>query len=125
MSATYPSPTGITLNRRILSISVLLASAIVIAQEGARLQISPDEGSLLTDEIYEQAEGWRKPPMIEDPWRAPAEEPRSRIHFGYDSAYEEQRMRNAGFEETRPSNLREPTPNTLFRLEFNPRKRTQ
>lgn len=125
MGSLQLPPTATAMNRRVLSIGVLLASAIVIAQEGQRLQISSDEGSLLTDEIYEQAEGWRAPPMIEEPWRAPEPEPRSRIYFGYDSAYEENRARGYDLDQARRSNLREPTPNTLFRMEFKPRKRIQ
>ena len=125
MTIAQPHPAGTMLNRRVLSIMVLLASAMVIAQEEPRLQIGTSDGLLLSDEMYEQAEGWRAPPMIEEPWRAPEREPRARINFGYDSAYEDARLRDYGLNKTRRSNLREPEPNTLFRLEFHPRKRTQ
>ena len=119
----YPA-TGVAQARRTLAAGVLLLSAMVIAQEDPRLQVAPDEGLLLSDEIYEQAEGWRAPPMLEESWRAPATEPRARINFGYDSAYEDARMRDYGLDRGRRSNLREPTPSTLFRLEFHPKKRT-
>ncbi len=124
MTISLLQPAVVMLNRRMLFFAVLLASAIVIAQEEPRLQIGTSDGMLLSDELYEQAEGWRAPPMIEEPWRAPEPEPRARINFGYDSAYEDARIRDYGFNQTRRSNLREPAPNTLFRLEFNPRKRT-
>lgn len=110
-------------NRRTVSIVVLLASAIVLAQEDPRLQVEAGERLLLSDEIYEQAEGWRAPPMIEEPWRAPKREPRARINLGYDATYEDARLRDYGLNQTRRSNLREPTPSTLFRLELQPRKR--
>lgn len=118
MGVSSPLPTGIAMNRRMLSVGVLLASAIVIAREAPRLQISPDEGALLSDEIYEQAGDWRAPPMFESEWRAPKPEPRTRIRFGYDSAYEEHRMRDHAVGQDRRPSLRDPQPSTLFRLEF-------
>lgn len=118
MTISHLRPAGVMLNRRMLWITALLASAIVIAQEDPRLRIAPGESLLLSDEIYEQAGDWRAPPMFESEWRAPAPEPRTRIKFGYDSAYEAARMRDQARDQTRRSTLREPKPNTLFRLEF-------
>ena len=109
---------GIAMNRRMLSVGVLLASAIVIAREAPRLQISPDEGALLSDEIYEQAGDWRAPPMFESEWRAPKPQEQSRIRFGYDSAYEELQARDYDKYSSRQSNLMQPRPNTLLRLQF-------
>jgi len=97
---------------------LLLLSALVLASNDDRLVISPSDGQLLTDEMYERAEGWREPPMFESEWRAPRSEPRTRIRFGYDSAYEELRARDPMNNSFVGSNLREPQPNTLFRLEF-------
>lgn len=105
--------------RALITTGFLLASAFVLANEDARLEISPTYGDLLSDEIYERAEGWREPPMFESEWRPPASEPKSRIRFGYDSAYEEVRARNAADYSTKPLSLRDPQPAaTQFRLEF-------
>ena len=104
--------------RTLIAIGVLLSSAFVLANDDARLEISPTYGEILTDDIYERAEGWRKPPMFESEWRAPEPEPKSRIRFGYDSAYEEVRARDAARFSTRPQRLRDPQPSTLFRIEF-------
>lgn len=105
--------------RALIMTGFLLASAFVLANDGARLEISPTYGEILSDDIYERAEGWREPPMFESEWRAPEPQPKSRIRFGYDSAYEEVQARNAAGYSTTPLNLRDPLPAaTQFRLEF-------
>jgi hypothetical protein len=102
----------------VIGAGVLLLSAMVLASNDDRLVISPADGQLLTDEMYERAEGWREPPMFESEWRAPEPEPRTRIRFGYDSAYEELRARDPINNSFVGTNLGEPQPNTLFRMEF-------
>ena len=105
--------------RALLATGLLLASAFVLANDEARLKISPTYGEILSDDIYERAEGWREPPIFESEWRPPRTEPKSRIRFGYDSAYEELRARNAPRDSGRSLNLRDPQPAaTQFRLEF-------
>ena len=94
------------------------SGAALLANDDARLEIAPTYGEILSDEIYERAEGWREPPMFESEWRAPKPEPKSRIRFGYDSAYEEVRARDAARYSTKPPKLRDPRPATLFRLEY-------
>ena len=105
-------------NGPVLLSAALLASAMVIAEGDPRLEISPTYGDLLSDEIYEQAEGWRAPPMFESEWRAPRPQEQGRIRFGFDSAYEELQARDSDRFSSRQTNLRQPRPNTLLRLEF-------
>ena len=111
-------PRGGAFNGPFLLSAALLASAMVIAQDDPRLEISPGYGELLSDEIYEQAEGWRAPPMFESEWRAPRPQEQGRIRFGFDSAYEELQARDYDKYSSRQSNLMQPRPNTLLRLEF-------
>ena len=104
--------------RWLFASGVLLASAFVLANDNARLTISPTYGEMLSDDIYERAEGWREQPMFESEWRAPKPEPESRIKFGYDSAYEEVRAREDAKYSSRPMDLRDRPPATQFRLSF-------
>ena len=55
--------------RALLATGLLLASAFVLANDEARLKISPTYGEILSDDIYERAEGWREPPIFESEWR--------------------------------------------------------
>jgi hypothetical protein len=105
---------------RLTLLPALLLSAIVVAQDGARLEISPESGELLSDEIYREAEGWRQPPMFESEWRAPRREEPSRIRFGFDSAYEAARAREDALSPAsqRDVDLHEPRPNTILRWNF-------
>lgn len=96
---------------------LLTAAAIVIADD-PRLQIDSGYGEILTDDLYEQAEGWREPPMFESEWRAPRKEEPSRIRFGFDSAYEEMRARERSPSMGDQRNLDMTEPATLFRWNF-------
>ena len=117
-SVNPPMAAEVSARSWIIGGGVLLLSAMVLAANDDRLVISPADGQLLTDEMYERAEGWREPPMFESEWRAPEPEPRTRIRFGYDSAYEELRARDPINNSFVGTNLGEPQPNTLFRMEF-------
>ena len=108
-----------TVPRRLVASGVLLASALVLANDGARLVLSPTDGEILSDDIYERAEGWREQPMFESEWRAPKREPQSRIKFGYDSAFEELRARERSQYPSRPMDVRDDhPPASQFRLGF-------
>lgn len=102
----------------LVALLVLTGSAWVVAQGVDRLEIEPAYGDLLSDEIYRQADNWRAPPAFESEWRAPAPKPKTRMTLGYDSVFEAQRAREAAGAPRRSVDLGEPTPNTLFRLEF-------
>ena len=99
---------------------LLLASAFVVANEADRLLLEPVYDDLLSEEIHEQAKDWRAPPEFESEWRAPEPKPKTRMTFGYDSAYEARRARERAATGALPGpvEMSEPVPNTLFRLEF-------
>lgn len=97
---------------------LLLISFLVQAEDEARLELSPTYREMLTDDIYENSDDWRKPPMFESEWRVPKTQENSRIKYGYDSAYEELRLRNDTYTADPGIELREPKPNTLFRFNF-------
>jgi hypothetical protein len=82
-------------SRWFIGLSVMLFSLVVLAEDATRLEISPAyDDDRVTDEIYNSANGWRKPPEYESEWRPQRQMHESRIQFGYDSAYEE--MRTSG-----------------------------
>ena len=118
MYATTLSAVAIPGNRWLLGFSILLTSAIVLAQSGDRLKISPGYDEFLTDEIYESADSWRKPPMFESEWRAPRKEKEGRIKFGYDSAYEQMRTRQDEKSSTSSFDINDPKTSSQFRLNF-------
>lgn len=118
MLATTMNTVVVPGNRWLIGASVLLTSAIVLAQSVDRLEISPVYDDLPIDEIYESAGSWRKPPMYESEWRAPRKEKEGRIKFGYDSAYEQLRARQDGQFSTNQFESNNPTPSTQFRLNF-------
>jgi hypothetical protein len=94
--AMVPS-TGVHISSRwLIGLSVMLFSLVVLAENAARLDISPAyDDDRLTDEIYDNATGWRKPPAYESEWRPEKQKQTSRIQFGYDSAYEEMKARDS------------------------------
>lgn len=94
--AMVPS-TGVHISSRwLIGLSVMLFSLVVLAENAARLDISPAyDDDRLTDEIYDNATGWRKPPAYENEWRPEKQKQTSRIQFGYDSAYEEMKARDS------------------------------
>lgn len=118
MHATTMSTVAIPGNRWLLGFSVLLTSAIALAQSSDRLEISPNYDDLLTDEIYESADSWRKPPMFESEWRAPRKEKEGRIKFGYDSAYEQMRARQDEQSSTGQFDFNDSKTSSQFRLNF-------
>jgi hypothetical protein len=82
-------------SRWLIGLSVMLFSLVVLAENAARLEISPAyDDYRLTDEIYDSASGWRKSPVYENEWRPEKQKQEGRVQFGYDSAYEEMRARD-------------------------------
>ena len=85
-------------SRWLIGVSIMLVSFVVLAENTARLEISPVyDDDLVIDEIYKSANGWRKPPEYESEWRPEKQAQKSRIQFGYDSAYEEMRARGKDY----------------------------
>ncbi len=106
------------LTRWLIASAVLLVSAFVLAEGTKRLEAPPFYGQVLSDDIYERAEGWREPPIAEDELRAPKMEPKSRIKFGYDSTYEELRARDETRYSSKPINQGDVQPSTQIKFGF-------
>ena len=118
MSLVTATMTDSSAHRWLLASGVLLISVIVMAEGDARLELSSPYGEFLSDDIYEHADDWRKPPMFESEWRAPKAKESSRIKLGYDSVYEELRAREQAHSPNMQYDLRDPKSNALFRLKF-------
>ena len=109
-------------NRLLVWLGFLLASTIILAETGNRLELPPMYDEIISEEIYQSAGGWRKSSPTEYEWRPPPKKKKEgRIKFGYDtdSAYEQMGARQDDYFATNQTGLSEPKPtNTLFRLEF-------
>jgi hypothetical protein len=103
----------------LISLPVILFSLAVLAENSARIDILPnDDDDRLTDEIYNSVPGWRTPTEYENEWRREAQQPASRIQFGYDSAYEEIRAKDNNYGlDTGLGGIDHPK-NTQLRLSF-------
>jgi hypothetical protein len=105
--------------RWLIGLSVMLLSFFALAENAGRLEISPIyDDDLVTDEIYNSAGGWRKPPEYESEWRPGKQKQESRIQFGYDSAYEEMRARGNDYTLDTGLGLKDQPQNTQFKISF-------
>jgi hypothetical protein len=120
MTAGLTLTPGRVAPQQVLLAAFMFLSAIAIAQEDTRLHAPPESAQLLSDEIYEQAGGWREPAIPESEWRAPPQPQKpSRIKFGYDSLHEELRARDDARYDNESMSLRDPKPsNSQLRLQF-------
>jgi hypothetical protein len=106
-------------SRWLFGLPVMLFSLIVWAENASRIEISPAHDSdLVTDEIYNSASEWRKPPEYESEWRPEKRQQETRIRFGYDSAYEEMRARGNDYTLDTGMGLANRPQNTQFKLGF-------
>jgi hypothetical protein len=107
-------------SRWLLGISVMLFSLVVLAENAARIDISPAyDDERLQDGVYSNASGWRKPPAYENEWRPEQQEQQGRIQFGYDAVYEEMRAKDSNvFSPTTGSGLTDQPQNTQFKIGF-------
>jgi hypothetical protein len=105
-------------NRWLIGLPVMLFTLAVLAENTARLEISPAYDDRLTNEIYDDTSGWRKPPAYESEWRQEKPKQESRIQFGYDSAYEDLRSRNNDSSSDTDFGLADRLQNTQFRIGF-------
>jgi len=106
-------------SRWLIGLSVLMFSLVVLAENAGRLDISPAyDDYRLTDEIYNSANGWRKPPEYESEWRPEKQKQESRIQFGYDSAYEEMRARDNAYSLDTGLGLIDHPQNTQLKISF-------
>lgn len=106
-------------NRWWIGLAVMLFSIVVLAENTARLDISPAyDDYRLTDEIYNNANGWRTPPESDNEWRPENQEQTGRIRFGFDSAYEEMRARGNDGSLNTGSGLEDHPQNSQFKIGF-------
>jgi hypothetical protein len=112
--------TGARINSRwLIGLSVMLFSLVVLAENDARLEISPAyDDDRVTDEIYSSTSGWRRPPEYESEWRPEKQQQESRIQFGYDSVYEEMRARDNDYSQNTGFGLKDRQQNTQFKIGF-------
>ena len=117
--ATDPATEARNSSRWLLGLSVTLFSLAVLAENAARIDITPVyDDDRQSDEIYSNASGWRKPPAYENEWRPEKQQQESRIKFGYDSAYEDMRARDSVFSQDAGTGLTERPQNTQFKIGF-------
>ena len=103
----------------------LLSSAWVLAQTAENLDLSVTIDDLQKQEILSSTEeDWRKPDVVEEEeeWRRPEEKPeavqRSRMQFGYESIYDEARIRRDDPVSTNSPDLEKYRPSTMFKVTF-------
>jgi hypothetical protein len=117
--ATDPATEARTSNRWLLGLPVMLCSLVVLAENTARIDISPGyDDERQSDEIYKSATGWRKPPEFESEWRPEVQEQKSRIQFGYDALYEEMRARDNDYSLDTGAGPDDRPQNTQFKIGF-------
>ena len=94
-----------------LALLVLVFFTLIVLAD-ATLEITDD---IYFDELYDQADTWRRQVIDDYNWRAPAnEEPQARIEWGED--YDDSRyLENLNATERA---LNDPEPATILRLEF-------
>jgi hypothetical protein len=102
----------------------LLSSAWVLAQTAENLDPLVTIDDLQKQEILSSSEDdWRKPEVVEEEeWRQPEEKPeavqRSRMQFGYESIYDEARIRRDDPVSTNSPDLEKYRPSTMFKVTF-------
>lgn len=85
-------PTEMGQARGMAWLIAVLLSMVVVVVYADRLDIAPSYGGL-QKELYDNAGDWRSPPSGDYAWRQETREGEGRIQFGYDSAFEEMRVR--------------------------------
>jgi hypothetical protein len=106
-------------SRWLIGLPVMLFSLVVLAENATRLDITPAyDDDRLTDEIYDNATGWRQTPSYESEWRPEKRKQTSRIQFGYDSAYEEMRARGKDYNLDTGLNRIDHPQNTQLNISF-------
>ena len=124
MTSVATSPQAIELSPRAALLLALLLSAWAFAQNEDNLDLSITIDELQKQEIYSSAGDWRKPEVVEEDeeWRKPREKPepvqRSRMQFGYESIYDDARIRQDDPISTASPDLEKYKPSTMFKVTF-------
>ena len=124
MSAAVMSPVMFPGDRLLIWLGFLLASTIIVAETSNQADLPPSYDDVITEEIYDDAGGWREIKPVEKEWRAPPpkKEKQGRIRLGFDADTSYRQMgdlpRN-DYNAPQQSGLNERKPtNTIFRMEF-------
>lgn len=121
-SAALNSATAVTVPRAPLLIAVL-SSAWAFAQTAENLDLSITIDDLQKQEILSSSGDWRKPEVVEEEeWRDTRAKPdpvqRSRMQFGYESIYDDARIRRDDPISTTSPDLEKYKPSTMFKVTF-------
>lgn len=121
-SATFNPSTDVMPPRTPLLLMLLL-SAWAFAQAAENLDPSITIDDLQKQEILSSTGEWRKPEVEEkDEWRDTRERPepvqRSRMQFGYESIYDDARIRRDDPVSTYSPDLEKYKPSTMFKVTF-------
>lgn len=100
----------------------LLASTIVIAQTADQYDLSITIDDLQRQEIFDSAGDWRKVEVVvEETWRQPPPPKvvqKSRIDVGYDSIYDDARLRRDQTETILDLELEKYKPSSAIQVKF-------
>jgi hypothetical protein len=113
-------------NRVLVWLTFLLASSLILAENGDRFELPPSYNDDISEEIYHSASEWRESTPTENDWRAPPKQKKKygRITYDLDSAYEQAEREQMSDREnvrinTGQTELRDTiNKDNLFRLEF-------
>ena len=108
---------------RISALPVLLVSVFVFAQTVEQNDLSVTIDERQKEEIYADAGDWRGPDMEleEDVWRKTERvevAPKTRMQFGYDSVYDDARMRRDEPRTTLDLEIEKYKPDSAFKIRF-------
>ena len=93
MATTLPTRPSFNY-RQLITLSLLLASSFVLAQNGTELLLAPPSYDDL-DPVEIHGDDWRdSQDDYNYDWRSEEEQRNSRIRYGYDPSYEEVQHRN-------------------------------
>jgi len=123
MTATAMQPVASAAGVRALGPWVLLMSAVALAQTVEKSDSSVTVDELQKQEIYTTAGDWRKAEAKEEEeaaWRKPEAPiaPKSRIEYGYESIYDEARIREEQPRTTLDLEIERYKPDSAFKVKF-------
>lgn len=123
MTAVTMQPVAAAAGVRALGPWVLLMSAVALAQTVEQSDFSVTVEELQKQEIYATAGDWRKAEAKEEEeaaWRKPEPQvaPKSRIEYGYESIYDEARIREEQPRTTLDLEIERYKPDSAFKVKF-------
>ena len=123
MTSAAFNPSIDVMSSRMPLLLMLLLSAWAFAQTAENLDPSITIDDLQKQEILSSAGDWRKPEVEEEEgWRDTRERPdpaqRSRMQFGYESIYDDARIRRDDPVSTYSPDLEKYKPSTMFKVTF-------